>query len=129
RHTLMKPNRIDDKDFGELTWVPSARWWCGRSTMADGTPFDLYVATLSYLTQLPPFEDATWDRTIAVESREALARVQSSDHVLRCAIAGRFLPLYARWNDGADIDLATFKARLRLESATVLPDGCAEVIY
>jgi len=126
----MRPNQIEDDLLGELNWDAGIRWWCGQATMADGTPFLLYIHTVAYETQLPPFEDSTWDRTITPKSRQALARVQHSDASVREAVAREYLPIFnSNWNDDQPIDEATFKNRLKLESVTLLPSGGAEFFF
>lgn len=125
----MKPNTMVDRDFGKLKWDKKLLVWRGRSTMAEGTPFQLLIHTRAYLTQKPPFEDATWDRTITPETHEAFLRICSSDSRLRAAIVKEFLPRYSKWNDGNSIKAPAFLRRLRLESVTLLPDGTAQVFY
>ena len=125
----MKLGSINDPDFGNLTWDIKSLGWRGHSMMADGTPFELFIHTVSYLTQLPPFVDATWDRAIAPESLGALIRVKRSDSLLRAAVAQRCLPLYSRWNEDEVIDSGRFESRLHLESVTLLPNGGAEIFY
>jgi hypothetical protein len=97
--------------------------------MADGTLLPLYVHSLAYKTQRPPFDDATWDRTITQESREALSRVCRSDAILRAGVSKKYLPLFANWNEGNRISDAEFKRRLTLESIILTPDGKAEVFF
>jgi hypothetical protein len=79
--------------------------------------------------QLPPFKDATWDRTITPESRQALSRVRHADSKLRAALAKKYVPLYPRWNEGEHITAREFKRRLKLESITLTPEGEAEAMF
>jgi hypothetical protein len=125
----MDRENLEDPDFGRLTWNSKLLLWKGHASTADGTPFVVYIATASHLTHLPPFRDETWDRTITPHSREAFARVRTSESAVRDYVIQAYLPKYPRWNEGDRIDATTFSARLTLETVTLFPDGCAEVFY
>jgi hypothetical protein len=120
---------LKDPDFGKLSWNKKLLFWVGQCTMADGTSIPLYLNTLANLTQLPPFEDATWDRTITPESRKAFPRLLRSDALLRKAVSREFFTLYREGCDSEKISAAEFKRRLQLESVTLNPDGVAEVFF
>jgi hypothetical protein len=125
----MSSEPIVDPDFGTLEWDKFLHVWRGHSTMATGTPFEIIIHTLSYLTQMPPFEDAKWDRMIAPASRETLTQVRNSDSIIRASIATDLMPRYSIWNNGASIESKKIMQRLELESVTFLPNGDAEVAY
>jgi hypothetical protein len=125
----MRSDYIIDPMLGELVWDAELLVWLGHSTMAEGTPFRFMLHSLGYETQLPPFEDATWDRTISQASREALGRVRQSDSHIRSAVAEQCLPMFANWNDDEFIDAPTFQRRLLLESVILLPSGRAEILF
>jgi len=125
----MPTGRIVDPVFGTLTWNRKQLCWYGETTLTHGPPIALYVQSLGYITQLPPFEDASWDRTITLASREALRRVRRSYRSARAAVADEYLPIFPRWNEGKKIGRTTFLRRLHVESVTMLPDGEAELFF
>ena len=125
----MVANSIVDPVLGELTWDPELHEWRGISKTANGVPFSLVVRTPSDLTQRPPFDDKTWDRTITPEARDALARVLASEDLVRTSITQEFFPQYSRWPDREAIDSATFARRIRIEAVSLLYNGAAEVYY
>jgi hypothetical protein len=125
----MKSNQIVDPVFGKLAWDSQLLRWCGESTFVDGTSFPLSVETLGYMTQRPPFEDATWDRTITQESREVLASVQSGNASIRRAVAEQCLSMAQDWNDGEPLDVNAVQSRLLLEAVELLPNGQAHIIF
>jgi hypothetical protein len=125
----MRPKRITDPVLGELVWNPQRLWWEGKCTVPDGASIPLSIHSLGYSTQLPPFEDTTYDRTITPESREALSRVRCAGSNLRSALAEKYLPLYPRWNEGERITEREFKRRLKLEGITLTPEGNAEAFF
>ena len=125
----MDGDHVVDPDFGPLTWNSQVHRWQGRATMGDGTPFALDVESIGYVTQLPPFVDTNWDKTITVDSREALKRIRNADSVLRTAVMRDYWPLYPRWNEDATISPERFSQRLRLQSVTLLPNGTAQVFF
>jgi hypothetical protein len=125
----MRAALVTDPELGELSWNAESLWWEGTCTMADGTRLPLYVHSLGDMTQGPPFEDATWDRTITPESRIALARVRCSDSIFRAAVSKEYLPLFSHWNDGEQTTAAEFERRLQLESVQLTPDGGALVFF
>ena len=125
----MRPTHVTDPELGELTWNADRLWWEGTCVMADESRLPLYVQSLGFSTQRPPFEDATWDRTITPESRLALVRVRSSDSIFRAAVSKDYLPAYFDWNDGEQTTAANFERRLKLQSVELTPDGGAAVFF
>jgi hypothetical protein len=123
-------NRIVDPVLGKLKWDSQRLVWRGHATIADGVTVPMSIQTLSYLTQRPPFEDATWDRMITPASRDALARVRASEALLRAALTEEFFPIYSRWPDREkSMGAATFARRIKFDGVILLPDGGAQVFF
>jgi hypothetical protein len=120
---------IADDAFGSLTWDGELHVWRGASQLPDNTPFELCIETVSYLTNVPPFDDATWDRTITDESRRAFARVLAAESGIRAAIATDLMPDYSPWNNGEAADSGDISKRLGLERITLLPQGEVQIQY
>ncbi len=125
----MRPSHITDPELGELIWNAEGLFWEGTCTMADGTSLPLCVQSLGYSTQRPPFEDATWDRTITPDSRVALARVRRSGSIFRAAVSRDYLSAYSDWNDGEQTSADNFERRLKIKSVELTPDGGASVFF
>ncbi len=125
----MRPDRITDPVLGELNWNHKLIYWEGTCTFLDGTVVPLCVNSLGYETQRPPFNDATWDRTITQQSRDALARVRAGHATVRGAVSQQCLALCRKWNEEQEIPDAEFQRRLVLESITLTPDGRAKVSF
>ncbi len=106
---------IDHPVLGRFTYDPSPHWYEGRA-MAGSVPIAIYV----------PIEDEetpALDAVVPVVANLDRLRAEAEAH----AAAGLLAPKNEAWLDEGEAEETeeSFRAKLRLESVSVEPDGAA----
>ncbi len=112
-------NPFEDPKLGNLMWNDSLGWWEGRTELASGSSFALYVHTPS---------DA--DQSITDAARDVFLFMKNSEDTVRKFAATELLAIHnGSWNEGEPISELEFVRRLTPEAIEVFPDGDAEMSF
>jgi hypothetical protein len=110
---------LQDEFFGTLQWDERVNWYETKMTFPDGLRVSVSI----------PVEGEPAPTAIR-RARSVFPTIQSREPEYREAATTQLLDLHNdTWNEGDEIDAATFKSRMSLESIVIYPSGGAEIYY